>query len=113
MRKLVRHRRHRRRLTHHSWAWLIVLLIAAGVWIDGHGLPTWDRGVTIHSPSANSPQARGRTVTARQVIDGDTVRLTGGQTFRLVGFDTPETGRNARCSYERELEMPQRPAYGA
>lgn len=37
------------------------------------------------------------------MIDGDTVRLAGGQTYRLVGFDTPETGRNARCSYEREL----------
>lgn len=71
------------------------------------GLPTWGRGVTILSPSqpldSGAPQARGRSVTPCDVIDGDTVRLRGGQTFRLVGFDTPETGRQARCAYERQL----------
>jgi hypothetical protein len=35
------------------------------------------------------------------VIDGDTIRVAG-ETFRLVGFDTPETYR-ARCPAEREL----------
>ena len=34
------------------------------------------------------------------VIDGDTVRWQG-QTVRLVGFDTPETGNRARCASER------------
>lgn len=86
---------------------MIVLLLAVAVWINGHGLPTFDGGIPILAPSQPSdggaPQARGRSVTPRDVIDGDTVRLTGGQTFRLVGFDTPETGRQARCSYEREL----------
>jgi endonuclease YncB( thermonuclease family) len=36
------------------------------------------------------------------VIDGDTVRADG-QTYRLVGFDTPESGSLARCERERKL----------
>jgi len=36
-----------------------------------------------------------------EVLDGDTIRIIG-ETFRLVGFDAPETYR-ARCSSEREL----------
>jgi endonuclease YncB( thermonuclease family) len=30
-------------------------------------------------------------------------RPAGGRIYRLVGFDTPETGRNARCERERTL----------
>jgi micrococcal nuclease len=36
-----------------------------------------------------------------QVLDGDTVRANG-ETYRLVGFDTPEIWR-ARCARERDL----------
>ena len=36
-----------------------------------------------------------------EVLDGDTIRIVG-ETFRLVGFDAPETYR-ARCVSEREL----------
>ena len=36
------------------------------------------------------------------VVDGDTVRVNG-QTYRLVGFDTPESGSLARCERERKL----------
>jgi endonuclease YncB( thermonuclease family) len=39
---------------------------------------------------------------AIQVIDGDTIAIRG-QTVRLVGFDTPEGGVNARCEAERSL----------
>src|SRR5262245_7194491 len=35
-------------------------------------------------------------------IDGDTV-IQGGRTYRLVGFDTPETGEKAKCNAERIL----------
>jgi endonuclease YncB( thermonuclease family) len=37
-----------------------------------------------------------------QVVDGDTVRA-GGQVYRLVGFDTPESGDRAQCPSERIL----------
>src|SRR5262249_34623549 len=36
------------------------------------------------------------------VIDGDTVRANG-RVYRLVGFDTPESGSLARCERERKL----------
>jgi endonuclease YncB( thermonuclease family) len=36
-----------------------------------------------------------------EVLDSDTIRV-GGETFRLIGFDAPETYR-ARCPSEREL----------
>jgi endonuclease YncB( thermonuclease family) len=36
------------------------------------------------------------------VLDGDTVRMNG-ETYRLVGFDTPETGAQARCEGENAL----------
>lgn len=37
-----------------------------------------------------------------RVIDGDTVRVRGNS-VRLVGFDTPETGPQAKCAREERL----------
>jgi endonuclease YncB( thermonuclease family) len=34
------------------------------------------------------------------VIDGDTVEQDGRR-YRLLGYDTPETGSRARCVHER------------
>jgi endonuclease YncB( thermonuclease family) len=39
---------------------------------------------------------------AVEVVDADTIRVRG-QTVRLVGFDTPEAGIDARCEGERNL----------
>ena len=36
------------------------------------------------------------------MIDGDTIGIRG-KTVRLVGFDTPEAGMNAKCEAERTL----------
>ena len=43
------------------------------------------------------------TITADiHVVDGDTV-CADGQVYRLVGFDTPESGEQAQCPSERIL----------
>jgi endonuclease YncB( thermonuclease family) len=39
---------------------------------------------------------------AVSVLDGDTIRVSD-QTYRLVGFNTPETGRQAQCDSESAL----------
>ena len=106
MRPVARYRHRRTRLTDLGWGWVIVSLLAVGVWIEGHGLPDWkplSPSVASSEPSDGAaPKPHARIVSPRNVIDGDTVRLRG-RSFRLVGFNTPETGRNAQCAYENEL----------
>jgi endonuclease YncB( thermonuclease family) len=52
-----------------------------------------------HSPSQAPADLPPRLF---RVIDGDTVRYQG-RSYRLVGFDTPESGTNARCAREQSL----------
>lgn len=57
------------------------------------------------SPAINQRNQLPQTATTTlriEVIDGDTVRYNG-ETFRLVGFNTPESELNAQCSRERAL----------
>jgi hypothetical protein len=52
----------------------------------------------LAAPARSDPIPSG----AVQVVDGDTIRVRGW-TVRLVGFDTPESGTQARCEGERNL----------
>jgi len=56
---------------------------------------------SVHSALSNRPVAWPQSVRI-DVIDGDTIR-SGGQIYRLVGFNTPETGHNAKCTREHAL----------
>lgn len=78
-----------------------------------HELPTWIIwclvGVLLSLAvylTTNSDQLRRPLQTAGsahiEVVDGDTVR-SSGRSFRLVGFNTPESGLNAQCARERSL----------
>jgi hypothetical protein len=55
-------------------------------------------GALLAVPALATPIEPG----AVRVIDGDTIEARGA-VFRLVGFDTPETGSRARCESERTL----------
>ena len=49
-----------------------------------------------------APARAAGKLTGVSVLDGDTVRFDGA-TYRLVGFNTPETGSLARCDRENAL----------
>ena len=54
----------------------------------------------LAAPARSEPIAAG----AAQVVDGDTIRVrVRGQIVQLVGFNTPESGIDARCEGERNL----------
>ena len=68
-----------------------VALLAAAV----ATFPYWPEAVSApHRAAGVSPSI--------SVLDGDTVRFDGA-TYRLVGFNTPETGSLARCDRENAL----------
>lgn len=56
------------------------------------------RRLTFFTAVANAAPIKSGQI---EVLDGDTIRIAG-ETFRLVGFDAPETYR-AQCPSEREL----------
>jgi micrococcal nuclease len=45
---------------------------------------------------APAPAPAAETVTVARVVDGDTIKLTSGDTVRFIGIDTPEEGQ---CGY--------------
>jgi micrococcal nuclease len=51
---------------------------------------------TTTAPRAAEPPSRSPAFTVTQVIDGDTLDISGGNRVRLIGIDTPERGE---CGY--------------
>jgi endonuclease YncB( thermonuclease family) len=75
----------------------VTVIVCVSLAIALYGMaPKGMLGLNGDAPSSvlDSPQIH--------VVDGDTVR-SGGRVFRLVGFNTPETGDNAQCAEERAL----------
>jgi endonuclease YncB( thermonuclease family) len=61
---------------------ICILLLAAAFVFRAHATPIDSRSV--------------------EILDGDTIRV-GTTTIRLVGFNTPEPGSQAKCEAERTL----------
>ncbi|MBR1030686.1 MULTISPECIES: thermonuclease family protein [Bradyrhizobium] len=85
----------RRRRTFPSWLTILgAVAVAAFAFAALSAFLVWQR-----APHAESHYARASQ--AIEVIDGDTVTFDGN-TYRLVGFNTPEKGDLARCQDERK-----------
>ncbi|HDS1737888.1 thermonuclease family protein [Pseudomonas sp. BP8] len=54
----------------------------------------WHLPAQAFCPLPDKPQQ----VAVRQVVDGDTVRLSDGRSVRLIGINAPELGRKGRAS---------------
>lgn len=65
--------------------------------------PIANSGPTIVKLGVPPPAPLEGPIDARRitVVDSDTIRIEG-QGFRLVGFETPEKGLQAKCAAERE-----------
>lgn len=58
------------------------------------GRPGWIGSWAVGEPTQRAGAGLSTTVDAQvTVLDGDTLRLAGGDRVRLLGVDTPETGR--------------------
>ena len=80
----------------------LVGLTAAGFgiyqWLNGVQRPAGETRYSVASVE-NGEAINPFEIT---VIDGDTIKARG-RTIRLVGFDAPEAGSQAKCSREREI----------
>jgi hypothetical protein len=101
MAHVIRMRPRRRR----SFGVLRAIVCAGfGVLIGAALVFYWD-----HQFAAKNAQSTTTIGTAKiEVIDGDTVRANGN-VYRLVGYDAPETGLDAKCETERGLPPAQHP----
>ncbi|MGE7990388.1 thermonuclease family protein [Pseudomonas sp. NPDC089554] len=54
----------------------------------------WHFPALAFCPQPDKPQL----VAVRQVVDGDTVRLSDGRSVRMIGINAPEIGRKGRAS---------------
>ncbi|WP_060484271.1 thermonuclease family protein [Pseudomonas sp. NBRC 111123] len=54
----------------------------------------WQTPAMAFCPLPEKPQQ----VAVRQVVDGDTLRLTDGRSVRMIGINAPEIGRKGRTS---------------
>jgi nuclease-like protein len=86
----------RRRVDWQLVSLVAIVFVASFVWL----FPALDqRSGILTGPPAPSLQSVRASI---HVVDGDTVR-SGGETYRLVGYNTPEQGTRAHCAQERAL----------
>ena len=80
----------------------LICLTAVGFgmyqWLNGAQRPASETRYSVAS-AENADPINPFEIT---VIDGDTIRARG-RTIRLVGFDAPEAGSQAKCAREREI----------
>lgn len=59
--------------------------------LDSQTLLPHSTPVTIIATSSATAGVEGERVLVTEVVDGDTIKVTGDRTVRFVGIDTPET----------------------
>lgn len=57
------------------------------------------------APTTKAPAPAATAVKVTQVVDGDTVKVSSGQTVRLIGIDTPERGQCGSADATGSLEL--------
>jgi len=72
---------------------LSILLIATAVIAQGEVYTETELKIQLPFGESNSTEFS-KTYTVERVIDGDTLKLTNGETVHLIGIDAPETDRD-------------------